>query len=194
MRSARILIVCTANACRSPTVELITARALSAYGLPATVSSAGTRGGPTPVHRFTVEAASQIGIDLTRHRPRRVTPSIVESDGRDLVLTMTREHARELLAESPGASGRTFTLPELERLARALGIDPLTSSLEDWIAALDSLRSLELGSGSAADDVPDPYGGPRHGHRAMVSYVAELTESWVPNLAASTDPATFTNS
>ena len=71
---------------------------------------------------------------------------------------MTREHARELLAESPGASGRTFTLPELERLARALGIDPLTSSLEDWIAALDSLRSLELGSGSAADDVPDPYG------------------------------------
>lgn len=193
----RVLVICTANACRSPVVEQLVNDRLAAHGIPAVVRSAGTHGGPTPVHRYTSQAAAEVGLDLSNHRPRRVTAEILADEGSDLVLTMTRIHSAAVSELGPGVADRTFTLPELVRLAESHGIDPLTSSPQEWVAALARDRkrrsSVTGGQGTEADDVADPYSGPRHGHRAMVKHVDRLVRSWLPLLAGSIDPA-FTDS
>ena len=173
---------------------------LNAHGIPADVRSAGTHGGPTPVHRYTSEAAAELDLDLSTHRPRRVTPEIAADEGSDLIITMTRSHRAAMSELGRDVADRTFTLPELVRLARAHGVDPLTTTPQEWIGALatDRIRRLRVSvedrDGTEADDVADPYSGPRHGHRAMVQHVDRLVRTWVPIMAASIDPATFTDS
>lgn len=132
-------------------------------------------------------AAAEHGIDLTFHKSRLATSEILDDDGADLVITMTREHTAAITALLPDAARRTFTLPELARLAQLHGVDPLTRQPGEWIAVLDEARHRTADSSSEADDIADPYGGPRHGHGAMIEHTDRLVRAWVPLLAASID-------
>lgn len=190
MSELRVLVVCTANVCRSPVVEHLVRRALSGYGIAAEVSSAGTHGGTHTVHRKTIVAASEIGIDLTQHESRLLDADRIEIDGADLVITMTREHLHRVVELVPAAFERTFTLPELVLLATAHGVDPLTSDLAGWRSAVGrDRRRDDVTDGGNAYDVGDPYGGPAILHRRMVQQVDTLVNEFVPLLAASIDPA-----
>jgi protein-tyrosine phosphatase len=172
--SLRVLTVCTANVCRSPVAERLLLRHLTAAGHRAVVRSAGTRGGHLDVHPHTVAAAGGIDVDLGDHASRRLTRELVATDGRDLVVTMTREHLREVVSLDPGAWPRTFTLKELAR--RVLAVDPTVVDLSAWRAALgDGRRAADLMRPDPADDLDDPYGGPARWHVDMVRDVDELT-------------------
>lgn len=172
----RILVICTANVCRSPVVERLLQQHLTNAGRSAIVTSAGTHGGNLDPHPDTIRAASTVGIDITDHQSRLLTGDLLATDGRDLVITMTREHLRDTVGIDPGVWPRTFTLRELAR--RALNAPSDSSNLTTWCRyAADGRRAADLMHPSPDDDVDDPYGRHYDHHLAMVSAVDQLTLS-----------------
>jgi protein-tyrosine phosphatase len=126
-----------------------------------------------------VAAAAEAGLDLRSHCSRRLTAELVESDGADLVIAMTRAHLREVVALDPGAWPRTFTLKELARRAAAVGP---TGSFEEWRRAIAGDRkAAEMMQASDADDVADPHGSPYRLHQRMVGEVLALTATVAAN-------------
>ncbi len=169
----RLLVVCTANVCRSPVAERLLARHLADRGVDAEVRSAGVDGGRLAVHEDTVVAAQTLDLDLSDHESRLLLPDMIATEGADLVIAMTREHLREVVAMEPGAWPRAFTLKELARQAPTL---PLDEPVEERIApAAKDRAATELMSPSPDDDLADPYGGPARAHLEMVREVDALT-------------------
>ncbi len=111
-----VLFVCTGNICRSPTAERVTRAFAVKHGLSRlTASSAGTRAvvgyGMEPT---AAEVLRTLGGDPKGFRARQLSPANV--DDADLILTMTTRHRDKVLAASPRAMRRTFTLLEAGRL------------------------------------------------------------------------------
>jgi len=180
----RILVVCTANVCRSPVTEHLLQRHLDARGVAAVVRSAGTHGGLIAVHHDTASAAERVGVDLGGHVSRALNPELLQREGADLIVTMTREHLRHVATIDPGAWPRAFTLKELVR--RASAVDPTTTGdLRVWrMVAGEGRTAAAMMGADPADDVDDPYGGPAAGHVAMVAEVDDLTSALARLLAA----------
>jgi protein-tyrosine phosphatase len=180
----RVLVVCTANVCRSPVAERLLQREWESRGQSVVVRSAGSRGGLNDVHRYTRDAAGFAHIDLSDHRSRRITPEIVAEEGADLVIGMTREHLRVALELDPECWPRAFTMRELARRSEALPDPP--ADWDAWIAACgqDRDRGL-LHVPDLIDDLPDPYGSPAGAHILMVQEVSILART-----IAATTPTT----
>jgi tRNA threonylcarbamoyl adenosine modification protein (Sua5/YciO/YrdC/YwlC family) len=117
--AARILLfVCTGNLCRSPLAAGLAARDLARSlgcapaDLPArgwAVLSAGTTGAAgRPATPETLVEGKRRGADLSRHRSRPVTPTLV--DRADRVYVMEAAQRRTLLAFAPEAGSRVSTL------------------------------------------------------------------------------------
>jgi protein-tyrosine phosphatase len=170
----RLLVVCTANVCRSAVAERMLARALSGRvdvdGAEWVVRSAGTASVRAPMDRHTVAAAAAVGLTLDGHVARHLSSEIIATDGADLVLTMTREHLRTVVGLDPSAWPRTFTLKEFARRASAIpqvGSDQ--GGFQAWRARLaEGRRAAGLMKPDPDDDVVDPYGEPRRSHDLMV--------------------------
>lgn len=165
--------MCTGNVCRSPVAERLLDHALGAAGHEVVVRSAGTHALPRGADGDTVRAARAIGIDLSDHIARRLTAALVVTEGADLVVTMTREHLRTVVALDRNAWPRTFTLKELARDATNE-----TQRHPDMAAWLDRLgearRAVDLLAASSEDDLPDPIGCPYETHVEMVDEVQRL--------------------
>lgn len=180
-----LLVVCTGNVCRSPVAEAILGRALDArFGTRApSVASAGTAGwegsGASP---GSVEAAAELGLDLSGHRARRL--SIGEIRAATLVLAMASEHRAAVGALVPEAAERAFTLKELVRLLEALPppegalADP-ADALATRVAEACTLRRGGFAGDPADQDVEDPLGMPQETYREVAS---EL-DAWCGRLA-----------
>lgn len=166
-----VLVVCTANVCRSPVAERLLQREWAAAGIPVRVQSAGSLGGRNKVHPHTVEAARFARIDLTDHESRALTTEMIESEGADLVIGMTREHLRAAISLEPSCWPRAFTLRELVRRTSELPTPP--ADWDDWLAACHDDRFMgDLMVPQPFDDLPDPYGRPLSEHILMVQEVA----------------------
>jgi protein-tyrosine phosphatase len=177
----RVLVVCTANVCRSPMAAAFLDDALHGDGIEAVVTSAGIRPADLPVDPVATAALAEFGLDISGHRPRAVTREMVETDGADLVVTMTREHVRTVAVLERAAWPRTFTLRELVRRAEA--VESRDCSIDAWVAALGAGRrpSAVLGD-DPADDIADPYGAGRatvwRTAAELRSLVARLVQRW----------------
>ena len=175
---ASILVVCTGNVCRSPIAEgLLRAGLASRLGGDApAVSSVGTTGwsgsGADP---NSVEAAAEHGVDISGHRARELSDHHVASA--TLILAMSREHARAVVAREPDASSRTFTLKELVRLLESL---PPASrfDLASRVSAAEDLRAGGFAGNPDDEDVADPLGLPLDSFRA----VAWELDEWIARL------------
>jgi tRNA threonylcarbamoyl adenosine modification protein (Sua5/YciO/YrdC/YwlC family) len=117
--AARILLfVCTGNLCRSPLAAALAARDLAAAAgcapsdLPArgwAALSAGTGAVPgRPATPETVAEGTRRGADLSRHRSRPLTPTLV--DRADRIWVMEAAQRRTLLAFAAEAGPRVATL------------------------------------------------------------------------------------
>ena len=110
---AKILIVCTANICRSPVVEALIRRKLEEVGVDGVeVTSGGflEDGYEASVGSRRV-LASYRGLDLSLHRSHRLRGEDVLSS--DLILCMEKRHAEALERFGPGLSSRIFRLAEM---------------------------------------------------------------------------------
>lgn len=152
----RVLFVCTANQCRSPLAEELARRRFA--DAPFVFGSAGMRAGGRPMPPTGVAVSAQLGLDMSSHRSRRLdTARLGEWD---LVLTMSREHVRDLVAADEDLWPRIFTLPQFVRWldANHLGRH---ARVRPWIEALAGDRSRNEMIGSlASDEVADPIDGP----------------------------------
>ena len=108
-----ILVVCTANICRSPVAEALLRDRLQKYGLQDwSVSSAGTwglDGRSAAPHSVTV--MSKLGLDLEGHSAQTITEKMLGEA--DLVLCMELGHVEALQAEFPHYQDRVFLLSEM---------------------------------------------------------------------------------
>jgi protein-tyrosine phosphatase len=145
---ATLLVVCTANVCRSPLAQRILQRELAGAGWlgDVGVSSAGTRAeeGWTmcSVSATELSDAPEDSAFAEAHRSRLLSREAVQQAA--LVIAMEREQ-RSLIAQlAPGSQGKVYTLREVESLAGVLverGTEP-PADLPALAAALHSVRGF----------------------------------------------------
>jgi sulfate adenylyltransferase len=157
----KVLFVCTANICRSPSAE-----ALARAAGPADVefSSAGTHARDGEPISPEMVAALPTELDTSGFRSRRLTTAQLQDA--DLVLTMEAMHRTFVLDDHPGMFRKVFTLGQL---AKALEQAPEGLDRDGLLAHLGSTRR----NADPALDVPDPY---RRGAEAAAGCVARLEE------------------
>lgn len=160
---AEVLLVCRANRCRSPFAAAIATR--FGEGRALRFSSAGLLPAGHPVPQAGLDLARRRGYDLGAHRSRTVADG--DLDGADLILTMGRDQARDLLADRDDLWPRLFTLKQFSRWIAAHP-RPVDEPLRPWLerTAADRSRATVVGV-DPADDVADPLAGPARAWRRM---------------------------
>ncbi len=170
-----ILLVCTANMCRSPMAEGLLKADLASLCIRASVKSAGALEGGRPAAPDAVAAMAERGVEISSHRSHQLTAEdLVETD---LILCLAREHVREVVLLDPSAWPRTFTLKELVRRGESVGQRAPSQPLDEWLAKVHVGRErADLLGASLTDDVSDPIGGPRAGFEAAANEMAGLLD------------------
>jgi len=150
---------------------------MAAARVRAQVLSAGTNVNEiAPVTAETLTAARELWFDLSSHESTPLDATTVADA--DLVLGMTRAHAREIIVIEPVAAWRTFTFKELVRRAEAS--PRVREPFGDWISRLASERgSDELLGSSPDDDVADPIGQPLSVFRRTLTELDDLSDRLV---------------
>ena len=173
-----ILLVCTANACRSVMAQALLTARLAARGVAVPVASAGLLGDGRPPPPEVVSVMAARGLDVTGHRSRAVTADDLAAA--DLILGLTREHVRHAAVLEPDAWPRAFTLRELLRRGRQAGPRAPGEPLGHWLTrAADGRRRADLLGSHPADDVADPAGGPLREYRATADTLERLARDLV---------------
>jgi protein-tyrosine-phosphatase len=103
-----ILFVCTGNMCRSPMAEYMT-RARLPEGCKWTVSSAGTAtGNGMDGSPNSVDVLREIGMDMSEHRTRGITPEMLEKSA--VIVGMAQSHIDDMLSIAPSLSEKFFLM------------------------------------------------------------------------------------
>ena len=157
----KVLFVCTANICRSPSAE-----ALAGAAGPADIefTSAGTHARDGEPINPDMVAVLPPDLDTSAFRSRRLTTALLEDA--DLVITMEAAHRTFVLDDHPAMFRKVFTLGQL---AKAVEQAPEGLDREALLAHLGATRR----NADPALDVPDPY---RRGAEAASGCVARLEE------------------
>lgn len=172
----RVLVVCTANVCRSAMGEALLRQAAAARGVDVEVRSAGVRVPGLPVDPDAVRTLAPLGLDISGHRPTQASRELVS--GADLVVTMTREHLRDIVGIDRSAWPKTFTLPEVVRRARRVPFD--VTAWDTWLAALGEGRTArDMLAADPADDIDDPYGMSLAVHQRSADLIGSLLRELV---------------
>lgn len=163
--------------------EALLRHRLSGIGVDARVASAGLLRPNQPASAHGVDILRERGLDMTGHRSQAMTRELLRSS--DLILAMAREHVREAVVLDPSLWPRTFTLKELVRRGEAIGPRGNAEAVGDWLARAGQGRRVADLTGSApADDVADPYGGPRSAYERMAAELDDLLDRLVTLLFA----------
>ncbi|CAN5771779.1 hypothetical protein BH18ACT15_BH18ACT15_13280 [soil metagenome] len=109
----------------------------------------------------------RIGIDLESHRSRSVKRTTLEEA--DIVVVMTREHAREVLSLAPGIRDRLFLAKELAAMPPPTGDSP--------VERLTELAGAKRPPSRRKLDLDDPMGLPGSAYEATVEDLKGTVEA-----------------
>ena len=205
--NSALLVVCTANVCRSPLAQRVFADACAGSALAGShVASAGVRA----AEGRPMCAVSAKGLDgheggsefAATHRSHLLTEQDVRSA--DLVLVMERDHRSAVVRLAPGSQAKVFTLREAEGLLGVLaerGSEP-AADLADLARALHSVRGFAplppeppkrrwFQRPVEPEDpftIVDGHGLPEDLHAAAVTTVAATAERVAAAMTARTAP------
>lgn len=171
-----ILFVCTGNVCRSPMAEYFLRWEAERRGLRINVRSSGT-------HAWSGRAATiegrrvmaDHGVPLDEHRTLELDRRLME--WADLVIGMSREHARDVARAYPEAAGRTYTMKAFLELLPSL---PPYEDTESWLQEAARLR--DSSSAPADQDIDDPIGERQEAYRRVAAEIRDLTERFADGL------------
>ncbi len=145
-----VLVVCSANVCRSPLVAIQLAQQLELAGTGGRVqvTSAGVRaveGQAACLEMASVAASHGLCADrLAAHRARQLTRD--QAAVADLILTSDRQVRSSLLKLVPPAAPHTFTVREAAALSERVAPRQQHGSAEDrlwsWVESLHAGRGL----------------------------------------------------
>jgi protein-tyrosine phosphatase len=196
-RSFHILTVCTGNICRSPLAEQLLRSGAAAWPQ-VTVSSAGTGAlVDQPMPQQAARLSHEYGGDPSAHRARQLLAAQVAEA--DLVIAMSREHRREIVALLPRASRYTFTLRELARLLHDVAEQDLqdvaqlpaadtSARLSALVAVAASRRGLvQPPERPEDDDVIDPYRQSDEVYRASADQLVPAVRAVLTRFALTSD-------
>lgn len=155
----RILTVCTGNICRSPMAERLLQLGLDEQA-PGQflVESAGTGAlVGNPIDPRVAGMIRVFGGSAEDFAARQLTPQILQ--GKDLVLTLTREHRSKVVELDPSMLRRTYTLREFARIYEHLELDKSLRASDLWRSAVtQAFRARSVHTATAGEDnVVDPY-------------------------------------
>lgn len=137
-----VLFVCTANQCRSPIAEVILKRKVAERGNDLSpgrkavsnswiIRSAGTWAqSGQPAQQKMIEAAKEMGLDLSMHRSCKVE-DVQPLSIFKLILTMEQGQKEALQLEFPEMADRILLLPELIDLSYDVA-DPIGKTMDHY--------------------------------------------------------------
>lgn len=144
-----VLLVCTANLCRSPMATVMLKQKLQQIPGVAgwRVESAGTWAEENkPAIYMARNAMAARGLDLESHRSRMVTRDLLRQF--NLILTMERGQKEALQIEFPAIAPRVYLLSEMVNTVKDV-LDPDRPSSEEFeqlVNELDDLLTRGLGT------------------------------------------------
>jgi len=162
-----VVFVCFGNIMRSPMAEaLFRKAALEAELTDVGVCSAGLHAIPgREAHPWALGAAAEMGVSLTGHRARRLTPDLVSRA--DVIFAMDLQNMAEVLAWYPGSRQKVLLLSAFadgEARDREI-VDPyfgnldttrhcyaiLKTSVRNLTTALVTLRTTQVGAKASSE-------------------------------------------
>ena len=174
-RPFNIVLVCTGNRVRSPMAEAFLRQLIG--HLPVALVSVGVEDwGSQPAMPEAVEAARDLGVDLSSHRAKPLAGA--DLAGADVVIGFERAHVVKAIEQGKAPRERTFTLVEL--VEHLNNIDPprepdRAERARTAIARAHAGRSQRVVS-SIDVDIVDPLGGPSSAYRNTATRIRELCE------------------
>lgn len=136
-RPRRVLVVCTANQCRSPMAAALLRRVADDR---LDVRSAGTWAADgAPATADAVATMAERGLDIADHRSQSITRTLV--DWADVVLTMTASHREAIAAEFPDASAKVRRLADVGGAGWDVA-DPIGAGRQAYRATANELERL----------------------------------------------------
>jgi protein-tyrosine phosphatase len=161
-----VLVMCTANRCRSPIVEGLLKNAVDGFDI--AVSSAGFLDEGRPAEQGAIRATQSRGVDISAHRSRSITRELL--DEADVIITMEVAHLMSINQLNPAAYRRAFTLLELDRAWTDVSTPAPT--LGEAIDRVANARSAsQLLAQRSTFEVPDPMGRNQRAFDATVELV-----------------------
>ncbi len=174
----RVLVVCTANICRSPMAEYLLRADLAGDAADGTieyvVSSAGIRG--WDASEMDADAAAELrklGGDPTEFRSKQLTARDIETAG--LILTAAREHRTFVLEQVPRALRRTYTILEFAQLVELLDSKPHPAGDPREIVAAAFAHRGDVTLDHY--DIEDPYRASAQKHHQIAGVIAKATST-----------------
>ena len=166
-RPLQVLVVCTANQCRSPMAERLLARRLEQSGIPATVGSAGFLRGGVPAAEGAVDALGNMGLDLSDHRSRTIDADLLAAA--DITITMEGTHVVDIVTTWTGHGGRAIRLHDAVDGANLLAGEPVRTPdvVRRWAEYLHSAAGNSVFDNRR--DVPDPMGRSKRAFQASAA-------------------------
>lgn len=152
----RVLVVCTANQCRSPMAAALAVQAFAHANIDAQVASAGVNAlAGFPATESAEATLAKRGLDISEHESRGLDAAMVLEA--HLIWCMERRHVVEIGATWPAAIPVTFTLLDLERRVEHAHRHP-AESVREWLDRIAADRQVAHVLGDSDDDVADPIG------------------------------------
>lgn len=134
----RVLVICTANICRSPVAQVLLQKALHDYNV--LVESAGTRAVEGhPADASMIELMLERGhSEILQHRSRALLPS--HTSRYQLLLCMERDHLATVQSLNPAVLGRARLFGQWDGQSEV--DDPIGRSAETYQRSVDRMTVL----------------------------------------------------